>query len=308
MRQSITLSGLYALLILASVIVTPLAAVATPIPQAAHVEIHVQEGQWGAATPGDIETVLTSVATDLLQFFPDKQLSPIRVVADASGPRVFFDRNTKGEYLVFLSVKDARWDQFTYQFSHELCHILSNHDHKDMTDHGVARDNQWFEEAICESTSLMTLQHMALRWEQSPPYPQWREYAPAFREYAANLLNQPHRELTAGLTFAVWYQKNQASLRSDPYLRDKTELVASALLVVFEHDPRSLSAIAYLNEEKSATSGSFRDYLTSWRSCCPQTHRNVVRRTMALFGMPDSEASPKLLLAAYSSASAAGNR
>ena len=306
MRQSITLSGLSAVLILASVIVTPLAAAATPIPQAAHVEIHVQAGQWGAATTGDIETVLTSVATELLQFFPDKQLSPIRVVADASGPRVFFDRDTKGEYLVFLSVKDARWDQFTYQFSHELCHILSNHDHKDMTDHGVARDNQWFEESVCESASIMTLQRMALRWEQSPPYPQWRGYAPAFREYAANLLNQPHRELTAGVTLAGWYQQNQISLRSDPYLRDKTELVANALLEIFERDPQSLSAIAYLNEEKSATSGSFKDYLTSWRSCCPRTQQNIVRQTMALFGMSDNEAYPNLLLARYSGAGTGG--
>lgn len=290
MRQSITLSGLTALLILTSVFMAPLAAASGSIPQTAHVEIHVQEGQWGTATPADIETVLTSVAGELLRLFPDKQLSPIRVVTDASGPRVFFDKNAQGEYQVLLDVKDTRWDQFAYQFSHELCHIVSNHDHKAITDHGLARDNQWFEESVCEAVSILTLQRMTASWQQSPPYPEWREYAPAFQAYAARLLQQRHRELPAGLTLAQWYRDNRAVLRSDPYHRDKTELVANALLKVFERDPLCLCAIAYLNDETSATSSSFEEYLKSWCRCCPKAQREAVRQAMALFGVSDDDA------------------
>lgn len=290
MRQSITLSGLTALLILASVFMAPLAAASGSIPKSTHVDIHVQDGDWGTATPGDIQTVLASVANELLHFFPDKQLSPIRVVADASGPRVFFNRNAQGEYQVLLDVKDTRWDQFAYQFSHELCHIVSNHDHKAITDHGLARDNQWFEEAVCEAVSIQTLQRMTASWQQSPPYPEWREYAPAFQTYAARLLQQRHRELPAGLTLAQWYRDNRAVLRSDPYHRDKTELVANALLKVFERDPLCLCAIAYLNDETSATSGSFEEYLKSWCRCCPKAQREAVREAMAMFGITDDDA------------------
>lgn len=302
MRLLITLAG-----ILLSFMATPCATAAAATFQPGRVAIHVQEGDWGTARPQDIEAVLGSVASELLRFFPYKQLSPILVAHDVTGPRVLFEKSAQGEYLVYLSVKDTRWDQFTYQFSHELCHILSNHAHRDIAAQGVARVNQWFEEAVCETVSLLSLGWVASSWEQSPPYPNWREYASAFQKYSARLLSREHRRLAPGLTLADWFRENQADLRGNPYLRDKNELVASALLEVFRRNPEHLGAVGYLNEDLAATSASFPEYLASWYRCCPVAHQGVVLQAMALFGIPNGIA-PAALAAAPASAGAVGNR
>lgn len=272
-----------AVLMLANLMAAPSATASPTLPEM-RLAIDVQEGPWGDVRPDEIKTVLASVATELLRFFPDKHLNPLLVVFDPGGPRVFFNKNTQGQYVVFLSVKDARWDQFAYQFSHELCHVLSNHDHRELTNVGVARDNQWFEEAVCEAVSIVSLQRMASSWESSPQAA-WRDYAPAFREYAQRRLSLEYRQLAPGMTLAAWFRQNQDTLRADPYQREKTELVANTLFGLFERDPASLAAIGFLNEDKATTAGSFGEYLMSWRSCCPPTQQSVVLQTMAMFGI-----------------------
>lgn len=284
-------------ILLMSFIAAPTASAADMASSIPRVPIRVQAGNWGAVQVRDIQTVLDSVASQLLVDFPDKTLGPITVVSSGDGPRVLLAKNDRGERIVYLSVQDARWDQFAYQFSHELCHVLSNHDHRNIDERGIARDNQWFEEAVCETASLLNLERMATVWEHTPPHPRWSAYAPAFREYAQRLMDQPHRQLPPGLTLAQWYAQNRTALRADPYLRDKTEMVASALLPLFAQKPESLGAIAYLNEEKSATSDNFQSYLASWDRCCPTAHRDLVRAMMQLFGLSDTSPDAPVLSA-----------
>ena len=76
----------------------------------------------------------------------------------------------------------------------------------------VARDHQWFEEALCEAVSLFTLKQLASSWEHSPPYPHWKDYAPAFREYAERLLGEKHRRLPLDKSVAEWYAENREML------------------------------------------------------------------------------------------------
>lgn len=247
--------------------------------------VHVMEGAWGEASLRDIETVLTSVEVQLLRDFRGHDLPPIRVAYSSEGPSVLFDRDAAGEYQVFLSAQDTRWDQFAYQFGHELCHVLSNHAHRVSDEAGPVRANQWFEEAICDAVAILSLERLAKSWQQSPPYPNWRWYAPAFGEYAERLLQQRHRRLPAGTPLAAWYAENRQALRQDPYLRDKTELAATALLELFRREPGNVAAIGHLNEDAAATAADFEEYLRSWNRCCPDAQRSLVLRAMALFGV-----------------------
>lgn len=259
------------------------AAAAELAAPASRIAIHVQEGDWGTARTHDIETVLASVADVLVPHFPQRASTRVRVASSRQGPRVLLERSPDGAHLVFLSVRDTRWDQFAYQFSHELCHIFANSEHRETSGGVVARDHQWFEEALCEAVSLFALRQLASSWEDRPPYPHWKGYAPAFREYAERLLGEKHRKLPPGKSVADWYVENRDALGSNPYLRDKNELLAIRLMALLEEAPANLEAIGYLNLEISSFSKSFEAYLESWLSCCPENVRDLAGRVIALF-------------------------
>lgn len=250
---------------------------------ASPITIQVQEGDWGAARTHDIETVLASVADVFVPNFPQRASTRVRVAFGRQGPRVLLEKSPDGAYLVFLNVQDTRWDQFAYQFSHELCHIFANSEHREISGDVVARGHQWFEEAMCEAVSLFALGQLASSWENHPPYPHWKGYAPAFREYADRLLAEKHRTLPPDKTIQEWYGENRIKLQGNPYLREKNEFLATRLLSLLENTPRSLEAIGYLNLEKLSLSESFEAYLESWLSCCPENIRGLARRVIALF-------------------------
>ena len=136
------------------------AAAKVAYAETATLDIRVEAGTWGNARPGDIEAVLYSVVDALGPSF-SRQGTKISVAYSDDGPRVLLDRSADGSHRVFLKVRDARWDQFTYQFSHELCHIFTNHEHREMAPGVITRDHQWFEETLCEAVSLYTLERMA---------------------------------------------------------------------------------------------------------------------------------------------------
>lgn len=252
------------------------------MPASGAIEIRVEAGNWGNAHPRDIEAILTMVADRLLPSFPQHAAERVSVAYSAAGPSVLLEKSATGAHRVFLNVRDARWDQFTYQFSHELCHIFTNHEHREIAPGVVARDHQWFEESLCEAVSLVALERMAVRWEQSPPYPVWKSYASAFREYAQQLRDEQHRQLSPNETVEQWFAANREALERNPYLRQKNELLAVKLLSLMEAVPGGLEAIGYLNAEPSAPAGSFAAYLESWYNCCPPRHRAFVSQVMAL--------------------------
>ncbi len=272
------------------------------MPSSLRMAIHVKHGDWGSARTQDIETVLASVADVLLPYFPQHASDRVSVASSSrQGPQVLLDKSPDGAYRVFLNVQDRRWDQFTYQFSHELCHIFTNYEHREISRDDVTRDHQWFEETLCEAVSIFTLHRMTSSWEHAPPYPQWKEYAPAFREYAERLLSEKHRRLPPNRSIGEWYQENREALQGNPYLREKNDLLATRLLSLLENTPGSLRAIGYLNLEKPSINKSFEAYLESWYSCCPEGNRDFVSRVIALFEGRDRNGRTSIALAASGS-------
>lgn len=266
---------------IAMILLTSSVAVAgEALPLSGAMEIRVEAGDWGNARPRDIEAVLTTVADTLLPSFPQHAGERILVAYSDAGPSVLLEKSRDGAHRVFLKVRDTRWDQFAYQFSHELCHVVTNHEHRELAQGVLARDHQWFEETLCEAVSLLTLERMTAHWEHAPPHPGWQAYAPAFREYAQQLLNERHRHLPPGETLGQWFSANREALERNPYLRQENELLATHLLPLFETLPDSLEAIGYLNQ--SLPAASFTAYLASWYDCCPGQHRTFIMEVMAL--------------------------
>jgi hypothetical protein len=242
--------------------------------------IRVLEGDWGNADIAEIETLLHAVASELWRFFPERSPSKLVVIASKDGPFTFYQRGPNGEYVILLSARNSRWAQYVYQFSHEVCHVLSNHDRH-------AKPNQWFEEAMCEAAALFTLRSMASTWESNPSFLDWKDYASNLRVYAERLFREPHRTLPHETSIGTWYAANQQAVRENPYLRDKNEVCANLLLPLFERNPEHWAAIGYLNLDQKAVTASFMEYLESWRSAVPAKHRQFISEVIALFKMPE---------------------
>ena len=128
-------------------------------------KIRVAEGGWGNTPMDSLQLVLNSVAQEVGSHFVGRDLGTIKVVAAGTNPMVLFEKDKDGEYVVQLSARDGRWYQFIYQFGHELCHIYSNFDNKEVVGGAVVRSNQWFEESLCEAAALYTLRKTASNWE-----------------------------------------------------------------------------------------------------------------------------------------------
>ena len=252
--------------------------------------IQVSDNGWGDASAEDIERVLYSVAAELAPYFPRRTLPVIRVQHGDDAPAALYEKVSNGQYVILLTAKDRYWGQFAYQFAHELCHVMSNFDNSDARLAHVKDPNQWFEESLCEAASLFALKQIAATWEIAPPYPHWKNYAPAMRRYADKMLEESHRKLPQDLTLAIWFAQNENAVRDNPYLRAKNEVVASRLLNLLEQHPEQWGALAYLNDDKRAAPKNISEYLRHWYECCPDGHKPFVQQIMTELGVTEGNA------------------
>lgn len=248
--------------------------------------IQVQGGGWGGAAREDIQTVLDAAANELMARLPAPLQAPI-VVTHTDGPPVaLYGRGPQGEYRIHLHARGENWHLYAYEFAHELCHLLSNHDgHLQAGD--TSHPNQWFEEAVCETASLYVLKNLAASWSRSPPEPRWVEEAPLFRHFFDTLIAERHRRLPADTPLGEWLRENERFLRSDPYLRQKNEVLANLLLPLFEADPASWQALAYLNQHPEAARASLQTYLGDWYRSAPLAQRTLVSGVLSLLRLED---------------------
>jgi len=264
------------------------AAVEEGRPESSELQIRVLGGNWGRASPGDIEAVLRSAAAELWVHVADRKPLALLVVPVSSHPRVLYQRSPAGEYVVQLSARDRRWAQYAYQFAHEFCHVLANFDQRVSEAGAPLTRQQWFEETLCEVASIYTLRQMAVTWKSSPPFSHWKSYAPWLREYADALLATEHRRGASELGLPSWYALNGDALAGDPYVRERNEFCATALLPRFEAAPEQWNALRYLNGGGPTAADTFRDYLVAWHRSSRDSSRRFVGELIATFGFADA--------------------
>ncbi|MBU0654323.1 MAG: hypothetical protein KJ914_04220 [Gammaproteobacteria bacterium] len=238
-------------------------------------QVNVASKEWGDANPDDVQTVLQSVIDTLSPYMLNREFGAITIRDDPQGPVSLYEKGKNGEYVILLNVKGRYWAQLVYQFSHEMCHLMSNYD---LAPNNISRQ-QWFEEALCEAFSLFALDRMAEQWAAYPPYPQWQDYAPEFLKYKQDNLKQAHRRLPRGMKLPAWYEEYRKTLSNDPYAqgRDLNELVANQLLPVFSARPESWIAINYLNLGEDSKGVPLQQYLEDWENSTPPGLRTPVR-------------------------------
>ena len=217
--------------------------------------VTVENGNWGATSLRAIHAVLTSAAEVLIEAFGRAPDAPICVAPWRMAPQVFHDQRP---YQVRLSARDRYWSQYVYQFSHELCHVMTNFDvykeHK----------HRWFEESLCALASLFVLHRLAAVWTEEPPdcVLGAAEFAPNHRTYARTVADRFPR-IGSGDS-REWFLASVSALEADPYKRESCGAVAVLLLPAFQADSTLWRDCACLNRWNPADDPTFADYLQSW--------------------------------------------
>lgn len=218
--------------------------------------VTVINGNWGLTSLSEIRAVLFSAYGVLVRLFeaaPEAAVHVSRWNRDHQ-----FTVQDKRPYQVFLSARDTYWSQYVYQFSHELCHILTHFDRYKTHKH------KWFEESLCELASLHVLRFLAKVWIEDPPSGIYEAaaFARHHQFYAEEIEKKtpipPQSDLPA------WLNRNIDRLEDDPTCRELNRVVAVSLLSSFRQDPVLWRDCGWLNCWDVRKDGTFSEYLKSW--------------------------------------------
>ena len=231
-------------------------------------KITVLECDWGVARRDNIRMLLEDVASHIVRELRDSFDETIRVMnLPGETPRAFFRRPSDATYEVNLTARNRQWSQFAYQFSHELCHVLSGHDRL------RCNPNNWFHESLCELSSFFVLRRMVVRWPTNPPYSNWAHYSVSLADYVQSEMAK-HENVAPRQSFSSWLIANEHDMRQNPYLRDRNGVVALRLLPVFEETPQGWNAVRRL----PVFTGPISEYIETWKSEVRAIDRLFVER------------------------------
>ena len=231
---------------------------AFPMDRTAEFRLIVENGNWGVASLTAIHAVLTSAANILLEAFGTPPDASVRVARWNQDPQVFYDMRP---YDIRLSARDTYWCQYIYQFSHELCHVMTGFDRF------KGHRHKWFEESLCELASLFVLYRLAEVWAEEPPPHVYGAsgFAPNHATYAEGM--EEKYRTPPGIALPGWLAANIGTLEADPLRRDLNGAVTVALLDRFRRDPTLWRDCLSLNRWDPSADTTFSDYLESWTTC-----------------------------------------
>lgn len=242
-----------------------------------HSNFQLDETNWGTGSTEDISVLFD----DIINCFNanlDPSLINVRNIIIAQAR--YFDPpfstpiiiNIAGQEFISINACDNYWSQYSYQFSHEYCHYIINRQS------GILRVS-WFEESLCELAPIINLYTMSIKWVTNPPYPQWKDYSVALKDYADGLLAEcPKIE-----DFKSWFNINLEFLYQDRYLRDKNKVIVRALYSLFQMYPCAWQCVQYLNQIKEHDNLSFEEYLNLWENLVPEQYNFIVREIKSIF-------------------------
>ena len=222
----------------------------------------------------NIQHVLNSTAQTLWRHFPNRRVGKL-LVRPKGGPITLSRRGSKGERYVWLDTGDVLWCQYSFQFAHEVGHVLTDNVH-------YKHRNMWFEESLCELCSLFAMRQLAEDWDKHDGG-KWKRYVPAVRTYVKQRVGKG--KLPEGKAFKAWFEAELPSLYADRHLRMKNLVVARQLLPLFEDTPEHLATIGYLNRGDIPELKRFDSFLDNWHKQVPKKHKAFVAKVAKEFGI-----------------------
>ena len=232
------------------------------------IKLTVQGNNWGTGRHDDISAVLRSAKVQVAQHLREDVEATIDVARWENDPETQRDVGHPTSYKIWLSAKDTYWAQYTYQFAHELCHVVADYEQR------FEKPNQWFEESICEMASLFTLRSMGAAWKEDPPYSHWAPYGASLLEYAHTTAANVSGEIPNDVEWIEWMCKHEELSRTNPYERIGNRIIALRMLPLFEDYPQGWNAIQRLPTSEVRI-GAF---LTQWEEAADPRDRDFIQR------------------------------
>lgn len=239
-----------------------------------HKNFYLNPNGWGEAETIDIITLFDSIITDFYSLFESSKI-PLKEVNILNA----YFKNPPTDYpeiiklpdlnLIILSTTDRRWSQYSYQFSHELCHHVI-----DCNFYSTNDKFGWFEEVICELASIFSIKEMSEKWKENPPYPNWSGYSKSLEDYVQNILSKEENNIDKD--FMIWFTENLELLFQDRYRRKENRIIAIELLTLFETNPELWKAIQYLKCIEVTDKMSFNQFIIGWSNCVPENLKLLV--------------------------------
>ena len=245
------------------------------------VTITVKGTNWGMGRPEDIKSLLENVAEHLTRHFREGVHATIEVENSPLGPRTLLRIPGQTTYTVLLNTSDRHWAQYSYQFAHEFCHVVSNYEQQ------FGRPNQWINETICETASLFAVRSMGVTWKEKPPYPHWRSFAQSLTAYADTQAAKVESPVPDDEAWDGWFLRYEARGRNEPYDREGNRIIALRLLPLFEQYPEGWNAIRSLPASQERIS----QYLTDWNEQAYQGDRAFIMRIEAVLGIRNRQSA-----------------
>ena len=224
---------------------------------------------WGTGRHSDIKAVLTSAAAQITRHLRGDVEAAIDVAHwEKRDPETRRGAGGPTSYTIWLNAKNKRWAQYSYQFAHELCHVVANYEQR------FQKPNQWFEETICEMAALFTVRSMGATWRNNPPYPNWATYAKDLSEYADNAAENVAGQAPDDESWEEWLRKHEERSRADPYKRVGNQIIALRMLPLFKNNPEGWNAIRRL----PASEVRIGEFLTQWKEAADPQDRGLIQR------------------------------
>lgn len=225
--------------------------------------------QWGGAGISVLKVVLQSVIEEfntLVGVSPKEQLL---VMPDLNRGYPECCRLSNGTFVIFLSARgDNNWSQFIYQFAHEYCHRLIGGPMD-----GELETTFWFEESVCEMSSMFLLKRMTERWSSmNTSILGGREssdvvkalftlnrYTPINIPYLQNLLQ---KNPPIDVPLHEWLNTNMSTLSEQEYHRDLYNQISCVLFGLFSSFPALWRILPFLYRPTAAEYSDFQTFIT----------------------------------------------
>lgn len=144
-------------------------------------------------------------------------------------------------HIVYLHVKDNYWCQWVYQFAHEYCHHLINGSLS-----GEWSPMLWFEETVCELSSMYNLYRMVGFCEDHG----LKSYSSSVQGYLNNLLTK-NNDVYILSNEGGWYQGYKELLSTEHYNRGLYNAIAALMYPSFIENPRLWRIILSIGDIRS---------------------------------------------------------
>jgi hypothetical protein len=232
-------------------------------------------GEWGGSPPNDALAVISrmrEVCLSGVRLLSDRQPAKLRVDEHTSGlPHIWLHDENPDTAWIVVDIGALDWCKLSYQFGHELGHVLCNSWQRQAT---PKLPSQWLEEALVEAFSIRGLGLLADSWQQRPPFPHNAAFADAIRKYRQDLIEK-YRKPTGEppvLGMCAWLRRNRDALdhAGGVGVIEGPEIVQ--IVAELEGDKACVEDLGALNRWSARSGVPVEDYLRLWQASCAEIH------------------------------------